>query len=245
VGSKQIDHLVFLDIETTALKGPNSRLDAIVEIAAAKVRLRDRVIVDRFDTLIKPWGDSDQVIRCNNCFAGYTRDCTGPIWNLGKYHLDAGHFAGVDWNQGMTQDHALGILGERFLIEGATIAGQNPRFDLDHIQRDFTALGWEWPKLDYHVPDLCSPALFLVMAGKVEGVSLRNVIPWAYADPNRKQAHRAAGDVSDAIQVFWAMFDYFTRGLNPIKPFSLDCVCSPCQPDDGIDPRCPVHGPRT
>ena len=202
MGANQITELTFIDVETTAIDGPAAGTDALIEIGAARVRLSDRAIVDSFECLIKPHGPQSF-----NC--GY-----GIEWALGEYHVTAGHFAGVDWSTGLELPHALDIMAGRFLQDGATIAGQNPGFDLRHFRRDWPET-WAWPKLDYHVIDLCSPALFLVMAGIVPGVSLRNVIPWAYGEPNHKQAHRAMGDVRDAIQVFWAMFDYYTTGSTP------------------------------
>ncbi len=205
MGAKQIKELVFIDVETTAKEGPNTRRDAIIEIAAARVDLKSRAIVDSYEALIKPWGDQ----------SWYSPNGPDRIWLLGEYHLNAGHFAGVDWSKAVSYLDAMLALDERFLTDGTTIAGQNPPFDLDHLRRDWAHFNWPWPNLDYHVIDLCSPALFLTMAGITGGVSLRNVIPWAYADPDRKQAHRAMGDVQDAIKVFWAMFDYFTAGTRP------------------------------
>jgi len=214
MGAKQIKRLTFLDVETTAILGPDSRQDSVIEIAAAVVDLESRSVVDRFDTLIKPWGLQSDL------FYDLKRDTTDPTawprgWRLGEFHTKAGHFDEADWSKGIDYTLALDILLDRFVTEGATIAGQNPRFDIDHIRRDVEGIDRPWPKIDYHVPDLCSPALFLVMAGITDGVSLRNVIPWAYADKDRKQAHRARGDVEDAIRVFWAMFDFFTRGIAP------------------------------
>lgn len=207
----EIRYLTFTDIETTGKKGPNTREDPIIEIAAARVDLQTRAVVDSFETLIKP-----PSIQGTYPFTpAQVIDFGTASWDLGDYHVKAGHFAGVDWTRARKLDQALDIMADRFLVDGATIAGQNPRFDLEHYQRDFAALGWTWPKLDYHVIDLCSPALFLVMAGHASSVSLRNVIPWAYGDPNRKQAHRAMGDVKDAIQVFFSMFDFFTMNQRP------------------------------
>lgn len=203
----KVTQLVFVDVETTGKKGPKTRDDAIVEIAAARVDLASRRILDSFDTLIRPWGD--QTVHVD------PPDDLTLTWDLGDYHVNAGHFTGVDWTQGVKLSQALDIMRDRFLTDGSTIAGQNPRFDLDHFQRDFARLIWDWPALDYHVIDLCPSLLFLDMAGKIEGCSLRNAVPWAYADPERKQAHRAAADVKDAIRVFFALADYFTKGLRP------------------------------
>lgn len=219
MGAKQITHLIFTDIETTAKEGPESRADQIIEIAAATVRLSDRAVVDQFETLILPVFPGPQTLGPPE---GEIHD-RQAIWDLGQYHLDAGHFRGVDWSTGMLLPDALDTLGSRFFQDGATIAGQNPRFDLDHIRRYWEVFLWPWPKLDFHVIDLCSPALFLVMAGKTQGVSLRNIIPWAYGEPNRTQAHRAMGDVYDTIRVFWAMFDFYTKGLEP-EPWDLPVV---------------------
>jgi DNA polymerase III epsilon subunit-like protein len=206
----KITHLVFVDVETTALKGPASQADAIIEVAAARVELTSRRIEDQFETLIRPWGEQS-----TRWGLGAGRGDIPDTWKLGDFHTKAGHFDGVDWSTAVDLDVALDVLATRFLIDGATIAGQNPGFDLDHLRRDFVNHHRPWPKLDYHVIDLVTGAMFLAMAGKVEGCSLRHVIPWAYVDPDRKQAHRAGQDVRDEIQVFFAMADQFMHGIRP------------------------------
>lgn len=200
----KIDYLTFLDIETTAQTGPEAGTDAIIEIAAARVNIRDREApIESFEVLIRPWGP--QAVAgppMPGAFYG--------AWMLGDYHVKGGHFAGVDWSRAVDRSLALDMLTEKLLTDGATIAGQNPHFDLRYLRRDFAEAGRPFPKLDYHVIDLCSPAIFLVMAGCVETPSLRLTGPWAGCGP---QTHRAAGDVRDAIKVFWAMFDAFTGGF--------------------------------
>jgi len=223
--SKDIEYLIFTDVETTGLKGPDTRLDAIVEVAAAKVRLADRVIVDSYQTLIRPTAESDQVT--------WTAD--GWAWDLGKFHLDGGHFNGVDWHGpgAVALEEAMYQIAIRF-APGATFAGQNIPFDLDHIQRDCAASEIPWPATDYHRVDLCSPAIFLVMAGATPGISLKHTRVWARdreknaglpplytkirdmafpPSPLSEQAHRAMADVEDAIRIFWAMADVFALGL--------------------------------
>lgn len=214
----QIQRLTFVDIETTGLLGPSTRKDSIIEVAAAVVDLKTRAVVDQWTTLITPHGDQSG--------SNYLPFPFGRVdWILGDYHLKAGHFDGVDWSTAMDWDQALKVLGARFLTEGATLAGQNPGFDADHLQRDWSALGWDWPSLDYHRIDLCSPAIFLVMAGLTEGASLRYSAKWAGCGPQR---HRAMSDVNDAIRVFWAMADHFTGPK--LDVFQID-------PADHLDPR--------
>lgn len=221
--SRDITHLIFTDVETTGKEGPNTRLDQIVEVAAVKVCLADRSVTDSFTALIRPMAHSDQVVWTDG----------GWTWDLGKFHLDAGHFTGADWHGpgAVPLDEAMYQIAIRF-APGATFAGQNVPFDLDHIQRDCAACGIPWPETDYHRVDLCSPAIFLVMAGAVPGISQKHTRVWA-ADRERKlaqdmvvrqgapvlfgdsgpQPHRAMLDVEDAIRIFWAMGDVMALGL--------------------------------
>ena len=115
MGAKQIRELLFVDVETTALKGPESRADAIIEIAAARVDIHTREIRDRFTCL----GSSPGGIRPLDM-----GDNLG--WNLGDYHNKGGHFRLTDWSTAIDHTLALDMLLDRFFTDGATIAGQNP-----------------------------------------------------------------------------------------------------------------------
>lgn len=212
MNSKDITHLTFIDVETTG-HDPNGDTDAIIEVAISRVCLKTREVTAHFSTLITPEG-SDHPHAINHPLD------TG--WDLGPYHIENGHFQDVDWRHGMPLGDALKFLQVMGFEDGATIAGQNPHFDLRYLKRDFALCDRPWPALDYHIIDLCSPALFLVMNGTVPGVSLRHLIPWAYGEPNRKQQHRAVNDVEDTIRVFWALYDQFTgAGDDPI-PYVLN-----------------------
>jgi hypothetical protein len=206
----KITHLVFTDLETTAVKGPNTTEDQIIEVAAVKVCLADRLVVDEFTTLIQPKANGAQTEIVPSRDGG----SWDTVWQLGKYHLDAGHFSDVspeEWLAGMTLEAALTRLAFEF-FPGATFAGNNVPFDVRHYRRDFAALGMAWPKTDYHVIDLASPAIFLAMTEEIEGVSLRHSAAWAGRPP---QKHRALSDCHDAIAAFWAMFDFYTLGMHP------------------------------
>lgn len=195
--------LLFIDIETTAKYGPEADKDAIIEIAASKLNLKTREVTVVLDTLITPgiFGERNEVLQDQIDF-----DNGKPAWILGDYHTKSKHFDGVNFDDGMYLFKALTELSK--VLEGATIAGQNPHFDLRYLKRDFMRNKLSFPKTDYHVIDLCSPAIFLHMNGVIPGVSLRHSGPWAGCT---NQAHRAGQDVKDAIQVFWKMRDYFTR----------------------------------
>lgn len=203
MGAKQITHMTFIDVETTGLIGPNVKpyADQIVEVAAAKVNIRTRQIEAWYETLITPEGDQTLEHEHNGVHA----------WNFGAYHLDRGTFHDVsdeEWMMApsleMALAHLIPFLGD------ATLAGNNPAFDRDHIIRDFMGMPFPMPSLDYHLIDLCSPAMLLVMAGASDGVSLKNSRVWAGLPG--EQAHRAGQDVKDAIQVFFKMADVMQAG---------------------------------
>lgn len=214
---ERVSALKFIDIETTALRGPDEGTDEIVEIAAATLDLERDEVVDEWSTLIKP---SETVTDLKQ-----VRIADGELtWKLGVFH--GRHFDGVDWASGLTIDAALeGLASCGYLVDGATIAGQNPSFDLRHLRRD-----WErirryvecscpscaptterpWPKLDYHVIDLVSPAFMLAMTGAVPGCSLRHTAPLL---ANSTQKHRALDDVRDAVEVFRKLARLMARGV--------------------------------
>jgi len=203
----KIEYITITDVETTGLMGPWTTDDQLIEVAALKVRLSDRAIVDQFSTLIRPHGAYQTRV------VAYSEQ---RAWDLGAFHLSAGHFADVDpeqWAEAMTLDAALARLSSGF-FQGATLAGNNVAFDVRHYQRDFALANLPWPKMDYHVIDLSSPAIYLVMAGEIEGVSLRHLAQWA---GRGTQQHRALGDCLDTYAAFWAMFDFFTGGVRPVK----------------------------
>lgn len=195
--------LTFIDIETDALAGPDADTDKIIEVAAARVDLKTRAIIDSWETLV--------------------HDGRGRAPTIGAFHGD--RYANAEWRSGLSLVQTLDTLGRAFLTDGATIAGQNPAFDLRYLRRDweehdrFAVHSWEprsrplgpWPKLDYHLIDLVSPSFFLAMQGVVPGCSLRHTLPWAI--PGVAQQHRAMQDVLAAIAVFWRLHDVIERGL--------------------------------
>lgn len=203
--------LIFIDIETTALAGPDANTDAIIEIAAARVELATRK-TDAWSTLVRPSQAGEP---------GASPRVSFPQWVLGDFH--AGRYNDVDWSTGLNIAQALDTLGRCFLREGATVAGQNPGFDLRYLRRDWERLEAEyavpdlwgpWPRLDYHVIDLCSPAFLLAMTGAIPGCSLRHTAPLAGRGP---QKHRALDDVRDAIAVFWMLADMMARGASEME----------------------------
>ena len=200
----QITHLTFIDLETTAKHRPSEYYDSIVEVAAARVNLATREIEDKYETLIHPHGIQSWR-RVHTVHGG-----NYPDWQLGEFHTKSGHFDGVDWRRGTRQENALNMLLEYFLKDGATIAGQNPAFDLAHLRRDCLGSSLSWPNLDYHVIDLASTAIFLQMAGIIPGLSLRHTAKWAGC---ARSPHRAMNDVLNSIDVFWCMHDIFNAGI--------------------------------
>lgn len=206
----KITELVFTDIENTGLTFKpglcQKFTDEVIEVAAARVNIFTREIVDKYETIIQPQPGGRQTTKIYQ--NAYTQPKT--IWQLSDFHIKANHFADLDWDQGTTLKDALATLGERFFRPGATIAGQNPSYDLGHFQRDYEAMGMPFPELDYHIVDGASSAIFPYMYGETTSLSLNAMRTWAGAAG--KQAHRAMGDVEDSIKVFFAMADRFKKG---------------------------------
>ncbi len=188
--------LTFIDIETTAIAGPDAGTDAIIEVAAARVNLKTRAI-DAWSTLV--------------------HDGRGRAPQIGAFHGD--RYARACWSTGLSIEQTLDTLGRCFLTKGATIAGQNPGFDLRCLRRDWEEIDEHyatkhanherrlgpWPQLDYHQVDLVSPAFLLAMTGAIPGCSMRHTLPIARRGVT--QTHRAMQDVLDAIAVFWMLAD--------------------------------------
>lgn len=197
-------HLTFIDIETTAVAGPDAGTDAIIEVAAAIVDLKTRETVKEWSTLVRPPRFDEP---------GGSPHVSFPTWVLGDFH--AGRYDGVDWSSGLTIDHSLQVLEHVYLTKGVTVAGQKPGFDLRYLRRDWERIArddssWPaWPALDYHEVDLVSPAFLLAMTGAIPGCSLRHTAPLAGCGP---QKHRALDDVRATIAVFWMLADIVAEG---------------------------------
>ncbi len=202
----KITELVFTDIETTAKTFTpgfqQTATDQTIEIACARVDLQTRKIVDRYETLVRPQPGNPQVLW--NGILG-----APAAWDLGTFHLKSDRFKNADWASATYLREALTVLSERFLTPGATVAGQNPQFDLRHYVRDYNACGVSFPLINYHVIDTSSPSIFPYMLGEVESLSLRHTRTWAGVDG--QQSHRAMDDVLDSIQVFFALADRFKK----------------------------------
>lgn len=208
---ERVQRLQFVDIETTALDGPDAGTDEIIEIAAATLDLELDEITSSWSTLVAPSRFSS-LLQFDPMFGQ---------WHLGEFHGD--RFAGVNFQAGLAIDVALESLAEQgYLAAGSTIAGQNPGFDLRHLRRDWehvaevAACGGDhsrapWPRLDYHVIDLVSPAFMLAMTGAVPGCSLRHTAP--LLANTRTQKHRAMDDVLDAVEVFRKLARIMARGV--------------------------------
>lgn len=196
--------LLFVDVETTG-HDPSGRRDALVEVAVALVDLSTMNVVRKFESLIRPEPGAFQTRLTDK----------GWVWNLGEFHQKGQHFSGVNWQEARPLEEVLSVLGQTFL-PNATLAGQNPEFDVAHLERDFATCGIHFPPIDYHRVDLVSPSVFLLLNKKTERLSLSHTLPWALellGLPARVQQHRAMADVLDEIDVFRAFARVFRFGL--------------------------------
>jgi DNA polymerase III epsilon subunit-like protein len=207
VTSKQITHLLFWDVET---QGLDPKVHAVLEVALAVVHLGTRQIVSQYESLVAPVG---QYIM-HGTFPFHTH--TGKYeWIIPDFH--GSRFQDVDWSTAKTMDRILDEIG--MMLSGATLAGQNPKFDRDFIMQAYDVLGRRSPKTDYHQFDVASPSLFLMMSGRVPGVSLKHTREWAGF--SGEQSHRAMQDVEETIGVFWKHYDTYTAGLDTMHEREL------------------------
>lgn len=204
MAAKDIRALTFLDIETT---GTDRATDAILEVGIMVVDLKTRAITAEYESLVKPptRGDLSWVFDLPPWWDPETGG-----WALPEYHLNKGTFRDADWSKAKPLEYVLKDVAD--YLPGCTLAGQNPVFDRDFLQRDFQRAGITWPDTDYHLIDVAPMALPLVMAGTVPGVSLYHTRTWAGC--SGEQRHRAFQDLADTIQVFFCLVDTFTLGLD-------------------------------
>lgn len=170
----KIEKVVFIDTETTGLI---PGVDRIVEIAAVHVDVQSWEVIDAYESLIH-----------------VSPEHLGKAWAPER-------FAGLDFANAPAIENVLRDLG--IFLDGATLAGQNPHFDLGFLREAYEScnggLGMPFPPLDYHTIDTGSMVIPLVFAGVLDTMSLKSGRIWAGG--TGAQAHRAMADVLDSIQV--------------------------------------------
>lgn len=184
----KINTITFIDVETTGL---DPETDSILEICWGKVAVTKNCPVAAVE-----WGGGLVSPSKNPHPLLYT------AWQPER-------FFGADWDQSKPLAMRLGEL--RTCLYGSAIGGQNPLFDIGFLRAGYRNVGGEMPKhpdIDYHVIDVSSMAIPLLLRGEVEGVSLRSTRLWAGL--TGEQSHRAMGDVEDTIVVFQKII---TRGI--------------------------------
>lgn len=101
-------------------------------------------------------------------------------------------------------------------IEGCTIVGFNPWFDIRFLMSEFDRIGYTAPIFNYHALDLCSMAYPLKVAGLIPGVGARHICKFFEIDYSA--AHRAANDVELSIECFRRLLGFFHRpDGNPLE----------------------------
>jgi DNA polymerase-3 subunit epsilon len=166
-----IKKIVFIDTETTGL---DPITDLMVEIAAVHLDPKTGEVLDAYESLV--------------CVP---KTAIAAAWQPKR-------FDGCRFHEAPLLEDVLKALAP--MLEGATIAGQNPHFDLGFLIGAHTDAGLPMPKLDYHTIDTGSMVIPLVMAGVIPGMGLRHSRRWA--GQSGEQSHRAMGDVLDCIAVF-------------------------------------------
>lgn len=177
--------------------GLDETTDEIVEVAGALVDLQTREVMAHCSHLVQH---------------------TKPIG------FQPERWEAFNWNEAWPLHEAMTNLAH--LMNGQTIAGQNPGFDVRFIRAAMARCGIPYPETDYHLVDVSSMAIPLVMAKRVEGISLRHTRLWAGC--TGEQTHRAFGDVVDTIEVFFKLCDTFNLGL--ATQHELDLALSNLQP---------------
>jgi DNA polymerase-3 subunit epsilon len=95
-------------------------------------------------------------------------------------------------------------------IEGCTIVGFNPWFDIRFLLSEMSRIGHEIPVFDYHAVDLCSLAHPLHILGEMTGCNAKAIC--AYFNIDYSGAHRACNDVELSIECYRRFMD-LTRQL--------------------------------
>lgn len=181
----KIDSITFIDVETTGL---DSELDSILEVCWAKVAIPSLEVVHSGGGLVSPNKNPHPFL--------YT------AWKPERFN-------GANW--AFAEPLHRRLLDLRACMLDSAIGGQNPMFDIGFLRTGYHHIGCEMPKhpeIDYHVIDVSSMAIPLLLRGEVEGVSLRSTRLWAGL--TGEQSHRAREDVDDTIEVFRKII---TRGI--------------------------------
>lgn len=91
-------------------------------------------------------------------------------------------------------------------IEGCTLVGFNPWFDIRFIMSELSRVGHKAPHFNYHALDLCSMAYPLKAMGLIEGVSAKRICEFFEIDYSA--AHRACNDVELSIECYRRLLGY-------------------------------------
>lgn len=177
--------LVFLDTETTGLlKHPGAE---VIEYAFAI--WEDGKIIQGIDSArcIPKNGCPEEASRVN----GYTREA----WEASG----AKPFGAEDIDNVCS-----------YLTDGCLIAGSNPDFDRNMLEREFVRMGRSdrWPYISHRSLNLASIGFLLWAEGEVDGVGLDYLAHFFGIDTTGKE-HTAAGDVETGIKVWDALHDHF------------------------------------
>lgn len=183
------DTIAFVDVETTGLDPTKS--DPI-EIAVVTVDAKTLEEIRRWDMKMFPGsGLRDPEALAVN---GYTDD----EW---KDSYNAGHCA---WSHQVLRAAVVTHIGS------STVAGHNPWFDVGFIKKHCPS-DLMFDPAGHHLIDTCSMAFPLLIAGKIESLSLDSLC--AYFDIKRPKIHRALPDALAELQVCRELTQMYMDGM--------------------------------
>jgi DNA polymerase III alpha subunit (gram-positive type) len=177
-----IKKILFVDVETTGLD-PDT--DYLLEVACAVLDPSTGEVTERYENLV----------------------CIPP--DIVRRAWEPKRFDGLDFQNGQDLHQICKALVP--YLTDATIAGQNPAFDIGFLKKAFATCGIDWPKTDYHTIDTGSMAIPLVISKLLPGMGLRHSRIWAGREG--KQSHRAMADVEDTIAVFKKLCELSWSGV--------------------------------
>jgi DNA polymerase-3 subunit epsilon len=180
--------LVFLDTETTGL---DPEFHEIIEICMVK---HDPKIA----------GSIECPERCSQLY-----ELIMPEWpeRISPQAAEVNGFDITEWESKGAIEFSECADNIVSYMEGCTIVGFNPWFDIRFILSELSRVGHEKPNFNYHALDISSMAYPLKAGEFINSVSAKSICE--FFDIGYEGAHRACNDVELAIECYRQLLEYY------------------------------------
>lgn len=174
-----MDHIAFIDIETTGIDVTEHE---IIEVGAIVVTRDLATIVAEYDALVHPKHPET---------ASRGKQGSRQAFEVNGYEPAVWDAWGVELDTALT--------GLAAVIEGCTPAGKQVDFDVAFLRVAYASAGRPWPAHPYRTFDVTGLCWPLRARGLVDSMSLDSLC--AHFDIPRPKVHRALADARAALEV--------------------------------------------